>query len=154
MDVAQIQKRLLRLERQNRWLKLSGLVILALTALGAVTASEARKVGTVEAEEFVLRDADGNRRAVIKVLGGRTALAFFRDNQPRLVLAESEHFAGLTLNGEEGQPRLTLGTVAQDSALVLNNSRGKARAVLAVGETGDAGLELMDAKEKSVHRVP
>ena len=63
-DVQVILKRIDVLERQNRWLVRAGLVA-SLLAVAAVTMGQARTSRTVEAEQFILRDAQGRQRLTI-----------------------------------------------------------------------------------------
>ena len=75
-DLAQ---RVEKLEKANRRLKLAG--VLALTLVGCLlllgVASPDR---TVEAEEFILRDASGNRRAGLAVVAQGPGLHLYDAN--------------------------------------------------------------------------
>ncbi len=78
-DLHAITQRLERLERQNRWLKRLG--IIGLRAVGAVIAmAQAPAKRTVVADEFDLKDSDGNVRAILGFLGTKPMLTLLSAN--------------------------------------------------------------------------
>ena len=56
--------RMNRIERQNRWLKAAAIVAVAVLA-AVVCMGQVGVPKVVEAEEFVLRDAQGQKRAAL-----------------------------------------------------------------------------------------
>ena len=83
-----LEKRIRRLESQNRRLKWLGV---AFAALAMATAAWAQKVGGVvmQAQKFELRDGAGRLRAELAILEGRPALRFFAaDGDVQSLLAE------------------------------------------------------------------
>jgi len=129
MDVSGVPallERLERLERSNRWLKICGLVVLvALAAVG--TMGQARPaLQTVEAQEFVVKDAGGVIRAR---------------------LGASQSGASLNLSHEGGRASLVVsGGRGQGAHLVVTDSAGKVKSLLLVNpETVGLYLSPVDA---------
>jgi hypothetical protein len=60
-DVASLTGRVERLEKQNSWLKLFGMV--ALICAGSLIVMAQNRTRTIDAESFVLKDAGGKARA-------------------------------------------------------------------------------------------
>jgi hypothetical protein len=119
-----LAQRLTRVERACRYWKLVGFALAAVLTLLAGTAA-VREVDTVEAEQFVLRDAAGSMRA---------AWTMRPDKTP-----------GLCLFDEQGKPRLSL-DLAPGGAPRINlfNSEGSLRAAMAVRPDGTPGFCLAD----------
>ena len=129
MDVSVVPallERLERLERSNRWLKICGLVVLvALAAVGMM--GQARPaLQTVEAQEFVVKDAGGVIRAR---------------------LGASQSGASLNLSHEGGRANLVVsGGRGQGAHLVVTDSAGKVKSLLLVNpETVGLYLSPVDA---------
>jgi len=129
MDVSGVPallERLERLERSNRWLKICGLVVLvALAAVGMM--GQARPaLQTVEAQEFVVKDAGGVIRAR---------------------LGASQSGASLNLSHEGGRANLVVsGGRGQGAHLVVTDSAGKVKSLLLVNpETVGLYLSPVDA---------
>jgi hypothetical protein len=126
-------ERLNRLERENqrwRWLVT---VTLAVMALGVVLVqTTSAKVGKVlEAERFVLRDADGTSRAELGVMDGASILL---------------------LNDKDGKPGVALSVLPDGPRTVsLLDKDGKIRSVLTARADGDSGLRLFD--KNRMHRA-
>jgi hypothetical protein len=122
-----LTRRLDRLERENRRWKLAGglaaLVVLVLAVMGQA----GPRPRSVDAEEFILKDSSGKRRAVLSVAqGGLAHLAFYdRQDAPRL---------GLGVGGN-GAP-----------TLALADAGGHARAKLELQADGVARVILLDEK--------
>jgi hypothetical protein len=115
-------ERVERLEKQNRKLKHAGVVALILAAAVFLMGQTAQKK-TVEANEFILRDANGNLRA---------ALGVDKDG------------TGLFLWDAAGKIRAALEVVADEPQLVLYDSAGKQSAALSIYK-GVPGLGLFDS---------
>ena len=89
LSTKEILNRVLKVERQNKVLKV--LFIFSLTAilLSGVVQNTASSTGEVEASRFILRDAKGVVRAVLAAPNGEQG--------------------GLTIYDENGRPRLVVG---------------------------------------------
>jgi hypothetical protein len=122
-DLTSILERLERVERQNRTLRRSGLAIVGLI-VGVLAIAQGRRLRTVEAERFVLKDQAGRTRAEVKMQpSGEPVLEFLaKDGQResslgsgRLILFSEGRMTqmmaeGLTISNKEGH--IDLGGVA------------------------------------------
>jgi hypothetical protein len=129
--------RLDRVERENRRLKLAGLVMLiglaAVVLMGQVTPPKVTKV--VEAEKFVLLDMNGKVRAELNM---------WPDGSPVL-----------KLYSEDKKPRVALGVLPDDApSLELFGKVGKARTLLTVEPTGRPLLALYGKDGKPMWSKP
>ena len=124
-----IVTRLERLERaQRRWRALAIVAALGVTTLGLMGQRYAGR--TVEAERFVLRDAEGRARAEL------------------LMVDNKEQSVALRFKDADGAPRLTVGTENGAALIVLNEQGGKLRAGLVTLPHGAPGLNLYDSTGK------
>lgn len=101
--------RLEKLENQNRRLKQIGAVVLVL-AVSFLLMGQAAPKKTVEANEFVLKDASGRVRGqlLMRLLGPDLTL-FDENGTPLAGLGASAYGPGLYLNDEKGKTRALLG---------------------------------------------
>ena len=135
-----LEARLTRLERQNRWLWL-GLVVMLAGALAQVTVGQAASAPrTLEAEQFLVRDASGRTLALLGAdAAGNAALAFNdAGGKTRAALGlKSDGTSGLMLNDQRGDKRASLSTQSSGKAgLSLFDDQGKIRAGIALNERG------------------
>jgi hypothetical protein len=129
MDVSMIpvlMQRLDKLERSNRRLKLSGLVVLVGLAAFALMGQARPPLQTVEAQEFVVKDAAGAVRAR---------------------LGSSPSAASLTLSHEGGRASLVVsGGRGQGAHLAITDAAGKIKGLLLLNpETVGLYLSPIDA---------
>ena len=125
-----LQQRVERLERQNRWLK--GMAIIAVIAMGALFLRQQPRPSQAKAADreilaattFVLRDEDGNKRASLAFDGFDSAPA-------------------LTLYAADGSKRVTIDAGKKEPTLRLWHG-DKAPTYLAAGE-----LQLFDKRHKA-----
>ena len=161
-----LARRLDQVERENRRLKQAGVVVLAVIAavvlMGQATKGKVAKV--VEAEKFVLRDADGKGRARLESLpSGLVRLALLDKDEniqsvlgvgivgtPSLVLAGRNNKTILTtsflsVSGKGGKSRLTLAVLPSgEQSLVLTDNTGRTQAELAIEVDGSSTFGLFD----------
>ena len=131
--VTAVLERLERLERSNRRLKVSGLVVLlGLAAVGLM--GQARPaLQTVEAQEFVVKDAGGVVRAR---------------------LGASQSGASLNLSHEGGRANLGVsGGRSQGAHLVVTDSAGRVKSLLLVNPES-VGLYLSPVDASGPPRSP
>ena len=131
--VTAVLERLERLERSNRRLKVSGLVLLlGLAAVGLM--GQARPaLQTVEAQEFVVKDAGGVVRAR---------------------LGASQSGASLNLSHEGGRANLVVsGGRSQGAHLVVTDSAGRVKSLLLVNPES-VGLYLSPVDASGPPRSP
>lgn len=177
-----LTQRLDRLERENRYLKISGIAAAVILAAGALLGAAASSVPQeLRAKKFVLTDDTGARRAVLETLEngasrlalykkggkGEVELAVGRDGVPYLVLTDS---GGLTFLGisPDGSASINLGgstagfltlrAVSDGSAQVSvrgKDSKGalQAAGLLKADSKGEVSLVLHDPGIKSLVRL-
>jgi hypothetical protein len=125
-----LEERLQELQHSNRRLRMT-ILALALVGGALITMAQASPNNSeiVEARQFVLRDANGNVRAVLG--------------------SAPDGAVGLNLDDSSGRTRLTLDVdYAGSPGLDLFDQNGKRRAILALGQRGDPGAGLYDTGGK------
>ena len=138
MNERTLAQRLDRLERETRRLKLTGIgILMAITAvvlMGQAMAKQETKV--IEAERFILKDAEGRDRGGLQVMA---------DGRPILRLAD-----------EKGWPRAELVVLSNDTPALYFYDYQKGRDVgrrylawLGVSRHGSVTLALVDREEQS-----
>lgn len=145
-------ERVERIERQNRRLKL--LAGAALTVFGALVLMGQGPVKgrTLEAETFILKDADGKVRVRMETKGSAVLLSLFdRQEQVRQNLIVSDKGAMITIGDATGRPRIMTGVTgegdADEASIALAGKNGLPMAELTtVGDT--SGLKIFDAQER------
>lgn len=101
-----MEERLARLEAQNRWLK-RGTAAAAVIVAAVVFMAQAHPASqTVEATQFILRDAQGRERMRISVAGDGNPAINMLDQQGRLRSSLGPH--GVSFYDESGRMRTTL----------------------------------------------
>jgi hypothetical protein len=141
-----LEKRIGRLEFQNRSLKWLG-ITLAVLVLGTAVWSQTKGNGVIQAQKFELRDDTGHLRTELAILEGRAALRFFdADGEVESLLADDQFiifkkggdiqasFArdGLAFEDGHGKVFVTLGVNEKEQMgkLGLNNYRNNVDAVV------------------------
>ena len=103
-DVQNLMGRLERVERENRRIKLGGIVILSVCAMFLVTGLTVDDP-VVGAEAFTLVDKRGEPRAVFALVNSEPTLALFdTDGKVRAGLSVVENSPRLILYGDDGNP--------------------------------------------------
>jgi len=145
-ELTAVVNRLEKLEKQNRRFKQIG--ALALILLGSVfLMGQASPPRTVEASEFVLRDADGRMRAWLGTQGDATALALYDKNGLRQIgLSTEANTSDLYFYDKDGLVRA--GLVITADAVWLEMHSTDAKAFFEVGR-GHTRLD-MDGESVSV----
>jgi PAS domain S-box-containing protein len=103
----------------------------------------------VEADEFVLRDANGSMRAALAMTVDGPGLFLYDQSgitRARLLIGQDE--PGMALFDSLGRPRVSLGLVADEPTLRLQDAEGASRAAIMVEEKGTR-LMLSDANAGS-----
>jgi len=168
-----VMERLERLERENRRLKRAATAALAALAALALLGQAGPKRRTVEAEEFLLTDANGKQYARLGVrsdgspvlsmsdqtgktrallgatLDGTGILFYDEAGKSRIGLLEAPDGAAyLSLADRGGMNRAILKTSADGSTnLVFNGTTGGPRAALSVGSDDAPALQLWDGQK-------
>ncbi len=124
-DPPDLAQRVEKLEKANRRLKLAG--VLALTLVGCLlllgVASPKR---TVEAERFILLDANGKPRVRLRMRAEGPELGLYDANRKtRVALGMTPNGPKLGLLDANGNLQVILGAEAEGPRLVLFDANGK-----------------------------
>ena len=112
-----LESRVIRLEKQNRWLR-AGYLLAALAIVCALTLASSKDAVTVEAQRFVLKNSKGELRAELTTLDG---------DYPRLTLQSP--------NGEKAAELSPVGISVLDHGLPVTLPRA---------HLGNTGLYFTD----------
>jgi hypothetical protein len=151
-DLQHVLVRLEKLEQYNRRLK-AGLAALA-AAFGVAlfaAAQESPRAKTVEAEQFVVVDADGNRVATLGMNGDRTGLTLYQGKKERVLLYADATTSALCLQEDKGTRVALMDAPGKTAGLVLYQTPGETKAQISVFYTTDnkPAMFFNDAKGKS-----
>ncbi len=146
--------RLERLERENRRMKLAGVVALAVIVAVVLMgqATQSKVVKRVEAEEFVLRDSNGKIRARLAMneLGAPSLSLLYTDGTPVAELwgGVIEKEAHLSFYHQNGRRSAFLSTARGASALAFIDKDGNFRVTLSIDTDGLPAMRLADKNSK------
>jgi len=162
-----LETRLAKLERENRWIKRVGMVVILVVGMATVIGVAGQDNVTLPDEIKVKRLTVGNDRGEtsrihLKAPGFPKASDVFwahchsKDNDPQMV------YSGMTLFTENGDGR-HVAAERQISSLMrrtendkfesmmwLSDDSGKKRILLSVGEDGVPSIRIMDSSGKKV----
>jgi hypothetical protein len=149
-----LSERLARVERENRRLRRIGAVVLAgLAAVVLLGQAGPGNVGrTVEAEQFVLRDAGGKVRAVLHTRADGSPHLDFRDaaGGARASLGLLGDVAGLSLTDKAGNGGVVLHTQLDGRpSLTFTDRNGGRRMTLFLSHDGSSTLAFSDRHRAS-----
>jgi hypothetical protein len=140
-----IVERLHKLEAQNRRMKCRGIAILAALSALVLMGQAAPVPRVVEAQKFVLKDANGSVRGWLGIIGNGSELTLGNaDLQPRMTLMVSVDSSDLHFFGSR-KSGMTLGVDSGDPAISMIGADGKGGAGITFGRNGPS-LTLEDAK--------
>lgn len=148
-DLHSLVERVVKLEQQNRRLKWGGVAVLAVFSAVVLMGQAAPPPRIVEAQKFVLKDADGKVRGWMGVMATGSELMLGNDNaQPMMRLLVSTdssnlHFYGVRKGG------MTLAVDSGDPSLSIVGADGSGGAGITFGE-GGPGLTIEDGKGFSI----
>jgi hypothetical protein len=140
-----VLERLSRLEKQNRRLKWISAAALAAVSFILLTGQAAPTPRTVEAQKFVLKDAQGNVRGWMSTIGKGSELTLGNVNaQPMIRLVVSTDSSDLHLfGGPKSGLNLSVDSGNPDISMIAAEGNGEAR--IAFSEHGPS-FTLQDAK--------
>lgn len=138
LTLESLAERVNRVERQNRRLRIGVVVALLLivaVAASAVSLVKARKPKALEAERFVLRDADGKMRADLGLTKEkRPALTLYdAKGTARVSLDLAEEGPSLVMHNAQGKKQVALTTTKHSNSLHISDGNGRRRISLLVG---------------------
>jgi hypothetical protein len=144
-ELQAIVERLSKLEGQNRRLKRGGAAILAALSTLVLMGQAAPSPRVVEAQRFVLKDANGNVRGWMGVIGKGSELTLGNVNaQPMMGLMVSEDSSDLHFFGSR-KSGMTLGVNSGDPALSMMGAEGIGGAGITIAKDGPS-LTLQDGR--------
>lgn len=159
-DLAAVEARLDKIERQHRRLKRAGGAALLLVSAALVMAQAAPVPETIEAQAFVVRDADGQERARLSATGselgtGPALVLYDAAGAVKTMLSASEATSVLGLYGVDGKVRANLMVVVRDPALWMWSRDGKT-AQVGMGVDSEEGgyLDLMGPAGNPLFSMP
>ena len=128
------------------------IVACAAASTVALSASQHKAEGTVEAERFVVRDRDGKKRIELAAENGRSVQTFFdKDGKPRILFGVDESGnAGIDILSSDGKLRLDFGLDSDGSANVsgYGEANDKApRLSMKIDKDGSPSVFLFDTKD-------
>jgi len=164
-DLEAVLERLENVERQNRRMKRVGLVTLVLLAAGFLVGQAQPKSQVVEAEQFIVRDARGQKRALLGLdhptSPGHSPvrIGLYNENQSSAVMYLSDGFAGLTVTAEgaAGAEKRAIQLFAnpkEGTGLKVGASITTEAARLGADADGGASLVLKDKSGKVLFKAP
>ena len=153
-----LEGRVARLERENRWLRLGGLTA-ALLLGGAVLLGQAAPEEIPEvmkARRFEVVDKNGEFRAGLGAsVDGGTMVFADKTGAFRADLDFAQDGAVvLSLRNEKGKTRTSFFVGNNKPGLVLYDDAGKVRAMLSLGGNGSPGLRFFDGTGKKTWGAP
>ena len=130
-------RRVAKLERENRLLRMGGLIVILLALSGILMGQNAPDVvpDVIKAQSFMLVDKKGNVRAALHLPGEDTVHLSFWDKELK----------------ERVQLSLSPDGI---SRLLLRDQLGNIRALVVVDKGGSPIMMLLDEKGKGIWRVP
>ena len=153
-SMAALAARVECLERENRRLKRAGMAVLvglsAVMLMGQAVPNTVTK--TVEAERFLLRDANGRTRAVLHTQADGSPHLEFHDaaGNTRATLGLAGDAAHLSLTDAKGKGGTILRTQPNGRPNVtLTDENGTRRAVLFLADDGAPSLAFSDKQRRS-----
>lgn len=142
---ATLEARLHRLERENRTIRMvAGTALLAVLSAAVVVCQPASTAPAIEAERFIVRDANGNKRAELAPSRSGAVLALYtQEGKREVTLFTADQYDGPRLMLTHGAQVLT----ANGQSLTVSGPRDMLR--IEVGDDGPRIISRGDAGERS-----
>jgi hypothetical protein len=146
-ELEALEKRIARLERQNRRLKCLGFILFALATATATWGQRDKSNVVMEAQKFELRDDAGRLRADLLMLNGEPALRFFdKDETTGGSLLDGHSFTIFRKGGGEADIQASFG----GAGLSFEGEHNKVYVSLRADEEEQSGkLQLNDYRHKA-----
>ncbi len=146
-----MMQRLERLERENRSMKRTGIAALACLCFVALIGATSAKNKTVEAQNFIVKDAQGRTLADFGLRADGMPKMELYDNggRSRAVLSSlPDGSAALVIHGTDGK-RLAVSTIGTGAiGFTMFDKDSRPRAEFSVQRDDSAHLMLMDSDQK------
>jgi hypothetical protein len=133
-----VLERLERLEKQNRRLKSAAALFIIFTSSLVLMSAAGHKGRTVEARQVVLKDDEGNTRAILGMRSAGPGITLYDANGDKVqaLLTVLQTGPVLGLYDADGTTRVLLGVTPKGATLTFNDAEGKLRG--GIGFSGDA----------------
>ena len=142
-DLQAVLERLEKLEKQNRWLRRVGAMFLILAA-SVLLMGQAAPKRTVEANEFILKDANGKKRARLFTTAHGPQLFFMDTNRkPRVGLFQFAGASGVSLNDANLKTRAEFSLPPDGPSLRLHDANTHGQVNMQLTKEGPS-LSLRD----------
>jgi hypothetical protein len=142
------------LERRNRQL---GRLMIVLAAVGATVlfaAAQAREPHTVEAQKFVVVDANGKTKAVLETKDAVTALKFFDEkSRPVAEFSVTQDGPAIGLQSASGES-LTLSATKESTGMAVVNAKTQIAVALGVAKRAGPDFIIRDENGKTLFHKP
>ena len=126
VNTTALLERVKRLERQNKLIKLTGIVVALVIALVLLVGAKEKVSKEIVAEKFRVVDPYWRTRAILDVNQDGPGLALYDENgKLRALLAVHQDGPGLALYDENEKPRATLTALQKGTFLALFDENGK-----------------------------
>ena len=140
-----INARLEKLERENRWMKKIGIVAIVFASVLFIS-GQAKTNKVVEANEFVLKDGNGRARARLSMF------TLFRDPDSAASAENTrmrKDIPNLSFYDAEGHPRIFIAAFQAESRIYLNDSQQTMHSAMWAGSaaTSGAGVSITGRSE-------
>ncbi len=141
-QLERMEKRLLRLERNNRNLKLGCVLAIITTAALVSMGAQQKAKRIIEADEFILRGPDGHARATLSADSTEGSLVFLDDSKKikgifaanRLVFSDLGGNARIAMRPDSDGGTLILGRHEDGEGLEFSNTSKEAGRYISKGE--------------------
>jgi hypothetical protein len=153
-EVGALRARVAEAEQTSRRWRHAGLglgLVLALFVLSGQSAAPR----TLEAGAILVRDPDSRARLQLIAADGEASLAL-HDAEGHLRASITNEAEGplFSLYGASGNPRLVVGQRGGAAFVIVRDADGAPRAAIAVQETGEPSLYLLDENLDPIFREP
>lgn len=154
VEMQGVIERVERLEKENRWLKRAVALCLIFAGAFAVMGASGKKGKIIQANEFVLRDAQGNARAALKMGSAGPSLALYGtdENQVRALFTVLRSGPAIGFYDPDGKTRVSLGITAKGATLTFNDNNERLRAEMGMFDEGP-NLMFLDPEGKPVYKA-
>lgn len=137
-ELQTIMERLVKVEKENRRLKRTGLAVLLIVGVGLLM-GQALPKGKIEGSGFILKDTAGNVRAELGISGDGSHLWLYGANPKNIGVSIVSGGVGpanggsLSLSGGDGSIRALLHATGDGAVLNLFGTDAESRAHLGIG---------------------
>ena len=149
-----LEERLVRLERQNRWIKCGAVVLVGLF----LTLGQSKPQDEIKARRFALVDEKGEERGVWWTDEHGPRLVLLENGNPRVILGVDEKGSILALKtaqgplGIKGNAEVVLHAMKDTCSLRIENISGTIG--LASFLLTDPSISITDSNEKALFKAP